>query len=315
MWSYLVNTENYGLTSNFKQLSVKYEESHEVLWTYFNQKNIVPCANYEIVSELLQHQQEIAKTKGVLFSNDRVRNIRYSVTASLTPNVFHLGGQLTLIRDLARNQQKEALLTYATKAVDLVYNRLSRFNDSQIVNISLVQGMALGGGLEGALTSDVLIAERKSLFSFPEMLFNMFPGMGGYSLVARKAGVSIADKMILGAKQYTAEQAYEMGIVDVLVDDGEGEKAVYNWIEKNKRFSNGYLAAQKAKNRVNPITYDELMDITRMWVDVALKLTEREFRIMDRFIDMQEKQYLPANAANQANGTNGNVFSISRSAT
>ncbi|HOY69999.1 MAG TPA: crotonase/enoyl-CoA hydratase family protein [Methylotenera sp.] len=310
-----MNAEVYGLDNNFKQLAVRYDESHEVLWTYFNQKNIVPCANYEIVNEIIQHQEEIAKNRGVLFTQDKTFNIKYSVAASLTPNVFHLGGQLTLIRDLARNQHKEALLAYATKAIDLLYNRLSRFNGCSIINISLIQGLALGAGLEGALTSDVIIAERKSLFSFPEMLFNMFPGMGGYSLVARKAGIKVADEMILGAKQYTAEQAYEMGIVDVLVDDGEGEKAVYNWIEKNKRFSNGYLAAQKAKNRLNPITYDELMDITRMWVDVALKLTDREFSIMDRFISMQEKQYLPANVANQANGTNGNVFSISRSAT
>ncbi len=307
-----MKTEDYGLLNNYKQLSVRYDASHEALWTFFNQQNMIPCANAEIMHEVIQQQQEVIKTRGVLFANDQVHNIRYSVTASKTPNVFHLGGQLTLIRDLARNQQKEALLSYATKAIELLHNRLSRFNDCAIINISLIQGLALGGGLEGALASDVVIAERKSLFSFPEILFNMFPGMGAYSLVARKAGTKVADEMILGGKQYTAEQAYAMGIVDVLVEDGEGEKAVYKWIEKNKRTANGYLAAQKAKNRVNPITYDELMDITRMWVDVALKLTEREFGIMERFIYMQEKQYLPT--FKQVNGHVDNIVSIKRTA-
>lgn len=304
-----VKIEDFGLSNNFKQLTIRYDASHEVLWTYFNQKNMIPCANPEIVSELIQHQQEVAKTGGLLYGNDEVHSIKYSVAASLTPNVFNLGGHLGLIKELAINRNAEGLLRYATKAIDMLDGRLSRFNQSNIINISLVQGLALGGGLEGALASDVVIAERKSIFGFPEILFNMFPGMGGYSLVVRKVGAKIADEMILKGKQYTAEQAYDMGLVDVLVEDGEGEKAVYQWIEKNKRFSNGFLAAQRAKNRVNPITYDELMDITKMWVDVALKLSDREFSIMDRFIYSQEKQYLKPNVVQ---ATTDNVVSIKR---
>jgi DSF synthase len=304
-----VNIEDFGLSNNFKQLSIRYDESHEVLWTYFNQAGIIPCANPEIVAELIKHQAEVAKTGGVLYGNDAVRNIKYSVAASLTPNVFNLGGHLGLIKELAMNRNTEGLMRYATKAIDMLDGRLSRFNQSNIVNISLVQGLALGGGLEGALASDVVIAERKSIFGFPEILFNMFPGMGGYSLVVRKVGAKIADEMILKGKQYTAQQAFDMGLVDVLVDDGEGEKAVYQWIEKNKRYYNGYLAAQRAKNRVNPITYDELMDITKMWVDVALKLSDREFSIMDRFIYSQEKQYLSLHTAQPVAD---NVVSIKR---
>ena len=294
-----MNIEENGLSNNFKQLSIRYDVSHEVLWTCFNQKNIIPCFNHELISELTQHQKEIEKTGGILYAGDKVHHIKYSVAASVTPNVFNLGGHLAMIRELAINRHRDALLNYATKGIDVLANKLSRFNNSPIINISLVQGLALGGGLEAVLASDIVIAERKSLFGFPEILFNMFPGMGGYSLVARKAGVKIADEMILKGKQYTAEQAHEMGLVDVLVEDGEGEKAVYNWIEKNRRFSNGYLAAQKANNHINPITSDELMDITRLWVDVALKLSDREFSIMDRFIYHQDKQYIKQPNGNQ----------------
>lgn len=294
-----MNIEESGLSNNFKQLSIRYDVSHEVLWTCFNQKNIIPCFNHELISELTQHQKEIESKGGVLYDGEKVHHIKYSVAASVTPNVFNLGGHLALIRELAVNRHREALLCYATKGIDGLLNRLNRFNNSPVINISLIQGLALGGGLEVALASDIIIAERKSLFGFPEILFNMFPGMGGYSLVARKAGIKIADEMILKGKQYTAEQAHEMGLVDVLVEDGEGEKAVYNWIEKNRRFSNGYLAAQKAKNHINPITSNELMDITRLWVDVALKLSDREFSIMDRFIYNQEKQYIKQPDGNQ----------------
>ena len=307
-----MNIENSGLSNNFKQLSIRYDESHEVLWTFLNQKNIIPCFNLELINELTQHQLEIQNTGGVLFDGEKAHHIKYSVAASVTPNVFNVGGHLAMIRELAINRHREALLSYATKGIDVLANKLSRFNNSPIINISLVQGLALGAGLEAALASDVVIAERKSLFGFPEILFNMFPGMGGYSLVARKAGVKIADEMILKGKQYTAEQAYDMGLVDVLVEDGEGEKAVYNWIEKNRRFSNGYLAAQKAKNHINPITNDELMDITRLWVDVALKLSDREFSIMNRFIYSQEKQYVTA--PNLHTNQSNNVVPLRQSA-
>lgn len=300
--------EEFGLSNHFKQLTIRYDASHEALWTYFNQIGMIPCANPEIVSEVMQHQHEVSNTAGLLYAHDVVHSIKYSVAASLTPNVFNLGGHLALIKELAVNRNYEGLMRYASTAIEILHNRLSRFNHSNIVNISLVQGLALGGGLEGALASDVVIAERKSIFGFPEILFNMFPGMGGYSLVVRKIGSKIADEMILKGRQYTAEQAYEMGLVDVLVEDGQGEKAVYEWIEKNKRYYNGYLAAQRAKHRVNPITYEELMDITKMWVDVALKLTDREFSIMDRFIYSQEKQYLQPPVSAHAN----NVVTIKR---
>ena len=51
-----------------------------------------------------------------------------------------------------------------------------------------MQGECLGGGFEAALSSDLIIAERRSRFGFPEILFNLFPGMGAYSFLDRKVG-------------------------------------------------------------------------------------------------------------------------------
>lgn len=284
--------DQYGLTNDYKQVETRYDESHEVLWTFMNQRNMIPCFNGEIVNELTHHHQEIKKTGGLLHFNGNVHNVRYSVAASLTPDVFNLGGQLTLIRELALNRQRDALKSYAIKALDVLATRTFRFNLPTLTTITLLQGHTLGAGFEAALTSDVVIAERKTIVGFPEIIFNLFPGMGAYSLVARKAGPKIADEMIHDGKLYTAEQAHEMGLVDILVEDGEGEKAVFTWIEKNKRLSNGYLAIQKAKARFNPVTYEELVDITHIWLDAALKLTERDFKVMERFIRSQEKLYV-----------------------
>lgn len=298
-----------GLTDDFKQISLRYDESFQVLWTYFDQQNIVPCANAELIRELAVHQNELEAQRGVLMdAHNQANAIQYAVAASKTPNVFNIGGHLPLIKHLAETRNRDGLIHYAIQGIDVLYSRLQRFNHSPTINVSLVQGLALGGGFEAALASDIIFAERKSIVGFPEVLFNMFPGMGGYSLVSRKAGNQVADEMMLKGKQYTAEEAHEMGLIDVLVDDGQGEQAVYQWIQKNKRFFNGQLAIYKAKNRVNPITYDELKDITMMWVDAAMKLSDREFSIMDRFIYGQQKQYLQNQVV--ANNQTANVISI-----
>jgi len=158
-----------------------------------------------------------------------------------------------------------------------------------VVTISLVQGDALGGGFEAALTSDIIIAERRSQMGFPEILFNLFPGMGAYSFLARKIGPIQAEKIILSGKLYSAEELYKIGLVDVLVEDGQGEDALYDYVSKQNRHSNGYTALQKAKQRFNPVTYEELIDITDIWVEAALKLSERDLRVMDRFVRSQQK--------------------------
>ena len=60
----------------------------------------------------------------------------------------------------------------------------------------------------------------------PEILFNLFPGMGAYSLLARRIGLRAAEELILSGKVLPAAKLHEMGIVDVLAKDGEGEAAV-----------------------------------------------------------------------------------------
>jgi len=149
------------------------------------------------------------------------------------------------------------------------------------------------------LNSDIIIAERVSKMGFPEILFNLFPGMGAYSFLARKIGTVQAEMMILSGKLYSAEELYEIGLVDVMVEDGEGEEAVYDYVAKQTRRSNGYIAVQKARQRFNPVTYQELMDISGIWVDTALQLSEKDLKVMDRFVRSQQKHLLHSNVTRQ----------------
>ena len=107
----------------------------------------------------------------------------------------------------------------------IVYRSLVNFN-APIVSVALVQGNALGGGLEAALTFNFLVAERSAKFGFPEVMFNSFPGMGAFSILSRRIGVKLAEKIIFSGKVFSAEEFQQFGLIDQIADDGKGVIAV-----------------------------------------------------------------------------------------
>lgn len=285
------------LETNYTELSTRFDNKQNILWTFINQKNI-PCVTEKLLEEIHHHHQCIESCGGELKIFGDTCLIKYQVVASLTPKIFNLGGQLALFRTLIRNRKQADLLKYATMCVDALMPRINHFN-SAIITIALVQGDAMGGGFEAILTSNIIIAERGSVMGFPEILFNLFPGMGAYSLVARKIGTRLADKIILSGKMYKAEELYEMGLVDVLAEPGQGENAVHEFIKKQERRANGFAAIQQVKQRYNPVTYEELIDIAHIWVNTALKLSEKDLRVMDYFVAAQEKLFISTQPAQQ----------------
>jgi DSF synthase len=288
------------LEIKYSHISTRFEHEFGVLWTEMNPQGI-PCCHQELLDDLDHHQKILARSGGRIKIGDQLHSVHYAVATSLTPGVFNLGGDLGLFSSLIKSRDRQALLKYSAKCLDVIYTRTSHYN-FPLITISLVQGDALGGGLEAALSSDVIIAERSAKMGFPEMLFNLIPGHGAFSMAARKIGVAQAERMILSGKIYSAEELHELGMVDVLAEDGQGIAAVRSYVAKQARCSNGYMALQKARHRFNPVTYQEMLDITNIWVEAALQLTDRDLKVMDRFLRSQQKNYGKSNAGQCSGG-------------
>lgn len=272
---------------NYEQLTIRYDPDQASLWTYMNPQPR-PCFTPTLLSEIRQLQQSIFDS----FESSEFMDlypINYVVLASQVPGTFNLGGDLNLFAKHILNKDRDHLLHYATACIDVLYNNAVNMH-RPLTTISLVEGSALGGGFEAALSSNILIAERSAELGLPEILFNLFPGMGAYSLLARRIGIVEAERMITSGKVYRADELYEMGVVDVLAEDGEGKKAVNQYIKQHSRSSNGLRAINAARQRFSPITYEELHDITKIWVDAALNLTKREIRIMERLVSAQDRR-------------------------
>ncbi|MEY6433915.1 crotonase/enoyl-CoA hydratase family protein [Thioalkalicoccus limnaeus] len=274
-------------TRQFSELRIHLDRKHDVAWCYM-QPTARPCFTLTLLGDLNNWCRHVAQQAESI-------GIRYHVIASTVPRIFNLGGDLDLFRSHVERGDRAGLRDYGLACIAALHANIRHF-DQEVTTISLVQGEALGGGFETALSSDVLIAERSARFGFPEILFNLFPGMGAYSLLSRKLDPKRAERMILSGRIYTAEELHEMGLVDILVPDGDGELAVYDQIKRENRARNGFRAVRQVRDRVDPITYRELVDIVETWVDTALKLDTRDLRMMERLVARQRQHPLKAAA-------------------
>lgn len=274
-------------TSTYSQLFIYYDEKYELEWCYMRG---MPRQSFNptLVREMTAVYESLHERSGL----DQIHPVRYQVLASDVPGIFNLGGDLELFKHLIKIRDRKSLASYAHSCVSTVYAK-AMLHQHDITHMALVQGDALGGGFEAALSTNILIAERSAKMGFPEILFNLFPGMGAYSLLCRKIEPHKAEKLILSGKLYSAEELHELGVVDILAEDGQGEAAVYNYIQHENHNRNGIQAMRKARDILHPLSYKGMMDITDTWVEAAMKLADRDLRMMERLVSRQNHKSEP----------------------
>ncbi len=273
-------------TQPYANIDVTLDRKDRVFWCHLNPEDrpsVTPGLLRDVRTMQAGMRERLSQTPEV------ERPFDFFVVASRTPGVFNLGGDLRLFAEAVRKQQRLLLQTYAYGCVDIVHNNLTSYGQP-IVTVALVQGDALGGGFETALSCNVIIAERSAKFGLPEVLFNLFPGMGAYSLIARRLGAIEAERMIMSGKLYTAEELHAKGLVDVLAEDGCGEQALADYVAQHRRRFNALQAVFQARNRVSPVTLEELRQVTDVWVDAALRLTPADLRKMERLAAAQDRR-------------------------
>ena len=271
------------------QYETEFEPATGTAWGYFNPRGTA-CYSLGLLKDILAHDQQLVANGGRVDIEGVTQQVNYYVTGSRVPKVFNLGGDLALFVLLIKARDRDALAHYARLCIDNVYPRTQNFFSRTLTKIALVQGDALGGGFECALASDVIVAEESAQLGFPEILFNLFPGMGAYSLLARRIGMRAAEELILSGRILPAAKLHEMGVVDVLVPDGTGQTAVREWIAKNARRRNGIQATFRARKLVHPITREELDAIVDVWVDAAFGLQDRDLKMMGRIVRAQMRR-------------------------
>ena len=271
------------------QYQTEFEPASGTIWGYFNPRHSA-CFSLGLLNDIAAHDEALARNAGQIEWEGSLYRANHYVLASRTPRVFNMGGDLALFAMLIKAQDRQAIAHYAKLCIDNLHRRIDNFCSPTLTTISLVQGDALGGGFEAALTSDVIVAEESAQMGLPEILFNLFPGMGACSLLARRIGMRAAEELILSGKILSAAELHRLGVVDVVATDGQGETAVRNWIAKNAKRRNGMQAVFRARQFIHPVTRAELDGIVELWVDAALRLGERDLKMMNRLVRAQMKR-------------------------
>ncbi len=278
----LVKDKGIEAFGRFEALTIDHRADQKAVW-YAMHAQPRPCFSPGLLADIAAFQDRVEA-----LVRDGQMDISYLVLHSRVPGVFNLGGDLNLFRQHIEAGDRAGLRTYAKACIDVLYANAVHLH-LPITTISLVQGSALGGGFEAALSSSVIIAEKGAEMGLPEILFNLFPGMGAYSLLSRKLDARRAEALITAGRLYTAEELFEMGVVDVLAEPGEGEAAVDRYIKLHQRAANGRRAIAQVREYLNPLTYEELIDIAEIWVDAALNLTPRDLRLMGKLVGAQNR--------------------------
>ncbi|MEP3275241.1 MAG: crotonase/enoyl-CoA hydratase family protein [Stappiaceae bacterium] len=276
------------LNRRYQQIEVRLDPNTQSVWCYLKPDG-PPSFTPALVRELkIFHRslQALVHSQGP-FDDPYVR---YFVQGSRSPGIYNMGGDLDFMVDRINAGDKESLREYAYGCVDAVYQIATGF-DCGIVSVAMIEGDALGGGFEGALCCHVLIAEKSVKLGLPEILFNCFPGMGAYSLLSRRLDIARAERMIFSGKIYSAQEMYDLGVVDQVVEDGGAEQAVRSYISNKNRGSHDVRKTlYQVRQRVNPLTLSELRDVTDMWVDTALRLSPRDLRRMSQLRKAQSRR-------------------------
>jgi len=294
------------LAEGYDQLDVRYDDEKRVLWCR-NRPRERSCFNPELLQELRRFQAAVeAACRGCDLQSTPVR---FVVWGSSIPETFNVGGDLQFFVDCIRGGDRAALERYARDCIDVLYPNAHDLH-APLTTIALVQGTALGGGFEAVISSSVVVAEKGVHMGLPEIMFNLFPGMGAYSFLTRRMHPFEAERLILSGDIWTAEQLQDKGVVDILAEPGSGEHAVMEFIRRQQRVGNGTAGIHRVRRRVNPISYEELRDVAMTWAESAMRLTDRDLRVMERLVRAQSRM-AEARPASSTDARPSNVVSVS----
>ena len=147
---------------------------------------------------------------------------------------FMAGADIKFFVDCIKNDRLDDNYAFTSHGQDV----LNRIDDSKKLVIAKMNGLALGGGLELALSADVIVATPKAVMGFPETGIGIYPGLGGTQRTSRFIGKELAKYFIFSGRIISADDAHAIGLVDYVFAPAEIEEKMLALIAEGKLLSN-----------------------------------------------------------------------------
>jgi enoyl-CoA hydratase len=155
---------------------------------------------------------------------------------------FCAGADLTTVRQFFQFQDGAQRMVAFVRKFHELFNRIEAL---PLVTVAVIQGVALGGGLELALSCDLRITSDDAEVGMPEARLGMIPGAGGTQRLTKLCGVGVASKLILSAEILSGREAADCGIAQWSVPTGRLDSKAEEISERIASLSRDALAASK----------------------------------------------------------------------
>lgn len=209
---------------------LEYTIQNDVGVLTINRPNALNALNSEVMAELGAQLKEIAAS-----------DIRCLIITGAGEKAFVAGADIAEMKDLS-----PAEATRFSETGNAVMEQVERL---PMPTIAAINGFALGGGCELALSCDIRIAAENASFAFPEVGLGILPGYGGVQRMARAIGLAKTKELAFTAGRIKAEEALRLGLVNNVVPAAELLAAARDMAQKiaaNAPF--GVRAAKKVAN-------------------------------------------------------------------
>ena len=153
--------------------------------------------------------QVLADLNEVLDQVEKSEEIRVVIVTGAGEKAFVAGADIKEM-DLMSPIQAFEYMTFAN-------DTFTRLSDLRQPTIAVLNGYALGGGMELALSTDIRIGFEKTVVGFPEVGLGIIPGFAGTQRMSRLIGTSRAKELIFTARTVKGQEAYDLGILNKLV--------------------------------------------------------------------------------------------------
>ena len=167
---------------------------------------------------------QVIEDLGKVWAQVKDTNVHALVIASSNPFLYSAGADIK-----AFTSMDEA---GGERLVDAAHAQFRELGSEGVATIAAVNGLAFGGGCELAMACDVRIAARSALFGQPEIKLGIIPGFGGTQRLPRLVGTNKALEMNLVGDPVLAEEAFEFGLVNRVVEDHELLDTALAWARK-----------------------------------------------------------------------------------
>jgi enoyl-CoA hydratase len=182
---------------------------------------------------------------------------RALVLYSSLPGGFCAGADLrALYAGLLAEPKAEARNAQINDFIERIHAVANRLDALPITTVGAIHGVCFGGGLELALTCDVLVADKTARFAFPELRLGILPGFGGIPRLKRDVGNGVVRDLLLTGRSINAKKAQNIGLVSQMVAQGKHVDAARATAKQATRFDVDALRTTKAF--MKPIPYAEL---------------------------------------------------------